>query len=654
MKNFLRVLGLVTLCFCVSKVTNAQCDINLGCAADPVLTIDPPVFDASTSSIILDNIEFGGYYCDSLSAFTSGIVVYIYQLLPDGTRMEKCDVFGDAPFNVVGNIGLGFGASSFCLTSFNIGLLVAGPDSGFEPCDGAYLEIEAVLYVTDNLSFDADNTSVYTELQESEYYVVNLGNLEININNEFPGQGQPITTAKIRDFNTDAEGSVNLECGQDIDLYLEGLSRIANCAPYDDISTGLPSELTNEFSYSINGEEPIIVLDPANGASGGQLSGPNPELGDLCYAGVLANPFTLNFSELPADLCDGSNIVFTLKTTDLFTNVTAEDEFTVIYSGGTGCSAAEPPGGCDDGDCTNGLEIWDNCECVAGTAPVDPGCDDGECSNGLETWDGCECVTGTAPVDPGCDDGECSNGVEIWDGCECVAGTAPVDPGCDDSDCSNGIETWDGCDCVAGTAPVDLGCDDGECSNGVETWDGCECVAGTAPVDPGCDDGDCSNGVETWDGCECIAGTPGEIPTCDDGNCANGIETYNEATCSCDPGTPPIDPGCDDEDCTNGVETWDGCECVAGTPSVDPGCDDGVCLNGEETWDGCQCVDGEPPVVPTCDDGDCSNGFETWDDTVCECIPGMDIVEPADGCDDEDCAKLNLQMDVMMGNAATE
>ncbi|MEZ4913951.1 MAG: hypothetical protein R2798_07840 [Chitinophagales bacterium] len=47
--------------------------------------------------------------------------------------------------------------------------------------------------------------------------------------------------------------------------------------------------------------------------------------------------------------------------------------------------------------------------------------------------------TGTPPVDPGCNDGDCSNGVETWDGCQCLfPGTPPVDPGCNDGDCSNG------------------------------------------------------------------------------------------------------------------------------------------------------------------------------------------------------------------------
>lgn len=42
-----------------------QCDINTGCAGEPFLNIDPPIFDATTSSIILNNVTFGGLACTS-------------------------------------------------------------------------------------------------------------------------------------------------------------------------------------------------------------------------------------------------------------------------------------------------------------------------------------------------------------------------------------------------------------------------------------------------------------------------------------------------------------------------------------------------------------------------------------------------------------
>jgi len=354
------------------------------------------------------------------------------------------------------------------------------------------------------------------------------------------------------------------------------------------------------------------------------------------------------------------------------------------------------PGTCDDNDCTNGVETWDGdaCECVAGTAPVDPGCDDGNCLNGVEAWDGCGCVAGTAPVDPGCDDGDCSNGVETWDGCECVAGTAPT-PCTDDGDCTNGFEAWNmmTCDCEI-TAAV-FGCTDMAATNFDmnATCDDNSCTF-TCP-DPGtCDDGDCTNGSETWDGnaCECVAGTA-PTPCTDDGDCTNGFEAWNMMTCDCDVTAAVLgctdmtatnfdmnatcddnsctftcpDPGtCDDGDCTNGAESWDGttCECVSGTAPT-PCTDDGDCTNGFESWNtstcscdvtaavfGCTnatatnfdmnatCDDNSCtftcPDPGTCDDGDCTNGTETWDGDACACVDGTAPVDP--GCDDGDCS----------------
>ncbi|MEZ4913949.1 MAG: hypothetical protein R2798_07830 [Chitinophagales bacterium] len=73
---------------------------------------------------------------------------------------------------------------------------------------------------------------------------------------------------------------------------------------------------------------------------------------------------------------------------------------------------------------TRRLSMYPGCN---GTPPVDPGCNDGDCSNGVETWDGCQWDSnGTPPVDPGCNDGDCSNGVETANGtaCQCIRHTA--------------------------------------------------------------------------------------------------------------------------------------------------------------------------------------------------------------------------------------
>jgi len=313
---------------------NAQCDINTNCPNAVVFSVAPPVFDAANLSINFNNVTVGNFACNAAN-YKSGVVFYIYQLLPDGSRVFQCTVEGPSPFNVVGNITIDFGQTSLCGNSIGLGSVSADPSNGFDACDGALYEIEGVLFITDDLTFDSVNSSVYNQLSPTEYTVINLGTIDVNINNEFPGSGQPLTTAVINDFNTGSNGPINLNCGQDIELYVEGLSRLSNCPPYNDINTGIPSELTNNFYYTINGGSPITIENSATGAAGGQITGPDPNIGNLCYAGILndSSPYVLAYSDLPAGICNGTEIEFTIETTDLFTGVTMQDQITVIYSG---------------------------------------------------------------------------------------------------------------------------------------------------------------------------------------------------------------------------------------------------------------------------------------------------------------------------------
>lgn len=338
----------LTLTFSIFNynVVEAQCDINnTGCASNIVFSVDPPVFNAANASLTFGNVTFGEISCSSTN-FKVGLLIYIYQIMPDGSRTYQCSVEGPSPFNVIGNVVADFGMANLCGQNFNIGSIVADPSNGFEPCDGARLESEAVLYATQNTTFNANNTSVYSQLQASEYMTINLGTTDININNEFPGNGQPLTTAIINDFATGGDGPITLTCGDDIELYLEGLSRLANCVPYGDISSGIPSELENKFYYSINGGTPVIIRDASNGANGGQITGPSASLGGLCYAGILndSSPYVFPYADIANLVCDGDELVFTIETTDLFTNVTVQDQITVIYTGGncstTNCCAA--------------------------------------------------------------------------------------------------------------------------------------------------------------------------------------------------------------------------------------------------------------------------------------------------------------------------
>jgi len=338
MKNFFKgILIMLALVCGLNKNNFAQCDINLGCIDNITLNIDPPVFNANSLSITFGNVEIGNFSCNEAN-YIAGMAFYLYQLLPDGSRITQCTVVSEPPLNIVANIGLNFGQSNFCETILPIGDIDAPPSEGFEACDGALLEAEAVLYITEQTNIDIVNESIYTLLPTNQYLVVNLGTIEININDEFPGNGQPLTTAELRDFSSQTDGPQTLTCGQNIELYTEGLSRLANCAPYNDVSTGIPSESFNEFYYQINGGQPIIIADENSGAVGGQITGPDSNLSGNCFAGLLSlnSPYVLNYSDLPQNICNGSEIVFTLKTTDLFTNQTVQDTYTVTYSNGNG------------------------------------------------------------------------------------------------------------------------------------------------------------------------------------------------------------------------------------------------------------------------------------------------------------------------------
>ncbi|MFT5438029.1 MAG: gliding motility-associated-like protein, partial [Ulvibacter sp.] len=134
------------------------------------------------------------------------------------------------------------------------------------------------------------------------------------------------------------------------------------------------------------------------------------------------------------------------------------------------CSQENVPMPCvDDGDCSNGEETWDANTCTCTIIPPVLGCTDPTANNYNPT---ATCDDGSCTFDcpdPGnCDDGDCANGLEFWDDilCACQPGTPPVDPGCDDGDCTNGEETWDGCDCQPGI-PVD-------CSNGASSETPCD------------------------------------------------------------------------------------------------------------------------------------------------------------------------------------
>jgi len=369
-----KLLVLIITIATLFNVTNsiAQCDINF-CTNPPTLTADAPIFDAANSSIVINNVTFGEVGCAE-AAYTVGIGIYIYQLLPDGTRMFQCTVLNSPPDNVIGNISVGFGQIDICgQTPFNLGTIEASPANGFEACDGAIYEVELVLYTTEDLSFNATDFTVFSQLPASQYLSQSLGTVESDITGEFPGNGQPLTSALLTDLSGDF-GPIELTCGDDINLYVEGLSRLANCLPYDDISTGIPSELTNELFYSVNSAAPVIIQDASTGASGGQLTGPNAD--GICYAGILGE-LNLPFDQV-VGACDGAEVVFTLRTTDLFTSQTEEATITVNYSGGT----CDP---CEVG-CPTGITAIDNFQVCNGESFDLSASIAGDPSGAVVTW----------------------------------------------------------------------------------------------------------------------------------------------------------------------------------------------------------------------------------------------------------------------------
>jgi len=312
----------------------AQCSINF--CGTPTLSADPPVFNAANGSLEVNNINIGNIGCTA-ATYKTGLDIYIYQLLPDGSRVYQCNVQNPSPDNTIGNINVDFGQVNICGIDFNLGSIVADASNGFSPCDGATYEVEAVLYVTTNTTLATGNQTVYSQLSNSEFTSVNLGTVETDVSGTFPGNGQPLISSIIEDFATGNSGTITVNCGTDVDLYIEGLSRLANCDPYSDISIGIPSELENNLYYTVDGGSPISIQSPGSGSAGGQQTGPDAALSGLCYSGIYTDqPYVFPASNVPNACANGATVVITIETTDLYTNQTVTDQLTIVY---TACTA---------------------------------------------------------------------------------------------------------------------------------------------------------------------------------------------------------------------------------------------------------------------------------------------------------------------------
>lgn len=314
----------------------AQCDIN-ACTGSPIITASTPVFNSATSSIDIDNITFGNISC-SQANYEAGLDIYVYQLLPDGTRATLCNVLNPAPDNVLGNVKIGLGQTSICGSSINIGTITLDSSNGFIACDGALYEVELALYITTNTSFLNSNLTVYSQLPSMEYTVNNLGTVEANMTGSYPGGGQPLVFSNISQWGTGATGTLNVACNTNVSLFVQGQSLLGNCPPTSDYTTVIPSEMINVFSYQTGGST-TIIQSAFTGASGGQTTGPDPNLNGACYSGILTDgaPYIFSASNI-ANPCNGNSVTLTISTTDQFTNQTVTDQLTIVY--GTSCPVA--------------------------------------------------------------------------------------------------------------------------------------------------------------------------------------------------------------------------------------------------------------------------------------------------------------------------
>ncbi len=324
MRNFVIVL-IISLSGVFTSV--AQC-VLADCTGNVLLSAGTPVFNSNDLSIEIPNVEVGNFTCDA-DLFYAGIDVYAYQLLPNGNRMENCSVVQPSPDNIIGKATAGFGMVDLCGASAQIGSLFLNAASGFQVCDGAVYELEAVLHVIENGLQGLDYT-VYNTLNPVSFAVLPLGTIETNFSNEFPNGATPLTTAVLREWNSNASGTLSGSCNQNIEIYAEGLSLLANCPPYEDLTSGIASEVENEFYYQINNNPSVDLLDGFI-SSGGQISGMNAQLNGLCYAGILTadNPTVIETASL--GLCPGDVISVTLITRDIFTGNEVSDNLSFVY-----------------------------------------------------------------------------------------------------------------------------------------------------------------------------------------------------------------------------------------------------------------------------------------------------------------------------------
>jgi len=373
MKNNNLIKTFAFVCVILFAVQNAyaQCTIN-SCPGGAILTGNFTWTDGTVGGtngfLSVNGVTIGNIDCAFSATDEVGIDLYVFQLLPDGTRVENCDLQSGPPDNYVFKFPVGLGAASDCSgAAFPIAYNdiydyrdLTNTITGLELCEGGVYEVVLALYVNDIGSPIPANGSVYSHLTANKYTELNLGSFVVNYTGEFSQSGGlplPITTATITGPNGET-GSINANCGEDVDLFFEGLSYIGRCrdingdfSPFCDptdpnqttgiYSPGIESEVEVFLSYTVNGGAPVIIRDgnsgnPATWAYGGQLSGEGIPTGDIaadeCFAGICG----LRTFQAPDGLCSNDVVEITLTTEDIFTNQTQTEVFTINY-GNAGC-----------------------------------------------------------------------------------------------------------------------------------------------------------------------------------------------------------------------------------------------------------------------------------------------------------------------------
>lgn len=322
------VFLLIIIQFVCIETVLSQCDIN-SCNAQSKVTVNSVYFDNTNRSINLTNVEFKNLQCNSAN-FIMGLDVYVYQLLPDGTRDQSCNVLGTTPDNVLGFTRYNLGKTSFCGQSFTIDTIKIDSSSNFIACDGATYEVEVAVYATTNIIFSSSMATVYSLLNSTEYEMLNLGTVTANTNNAFAGNGQPLLINNLSLWqDSQSNDTITVPCNTDVPLFLQAQSIIADCPPYGDYSTAIPSEMSSVFVFSENEGFPVVLLAPNLGYEGGQQTGADAQ--GLCYGGIYTEtPYIFEAQNL-TQACDSTTVMLTLYLNDSFTGQTTSKKRVIQY-----------------------------------------------------------------------------------------------------------------------------------------------------------------------------------------------------------------------------------------------------------------------------------------------------------------------------------